>query len=28
LLYLLTYLGIPIGSLVFLIILDVFSPRR
>ena len=28
LLYLLTYLGIPVGSLVFLIILDVFSPRR
>jgi len=28
LLYLLTYLGIPVGSLVFLIILDTFSPRR
>jgi flagellar protein FlaJ len=28
LLYLLTYLGIPIGSLVFLIVLDIFSPRR
>lgn len=28
LLYLLTYLGIPLGSLVFLIILDIFSPRR
>ncbi len=28
LLYLLTYLGIPIGSLVFLIILDMFTPRR
>ncbi len=28
LLYLLTYLGIPVGSLVFLIILDVFTPRR
>ncbi len=28
LLYLLTYLGIPIGSIVFLIMLDVVSPRR
>jgi flagellar protein FlaJ len=28
LLYLLTYLGIPVGSLVFLIILDAFTPRR
>jgi flagellar protein FlaJ len=28
LLYLLTYLGIPIGSIVFLIMLDVISPRR
>ncbi|MFQ6065041.1 MAG: type II secretion system F family protein [Candidatus Bathyarchaeia archaeon] len=28
LLYLLTYLGIPIGSIVFLIILDMFTPRR
>ena len=28
LLYLLTYLGIPVGSAVFLIILDVVSPRR
>ncbi|NIR86794.1 hypothetical protein GWO13_04160, partial [Candidatus Bathyarchaeota archaeon] len=28
LLYLLTYFGTPIGSLVFLIILDVVSPRR
>jgi len=28
LMYLLTYLGIPIGSAVFLIILDVISPRR
>ena len=28
LLYLLTYLGIPLGSIVFLIILDVVSPRR
>jgi flagellar protein FlaJ len=28
LLYLLTYLGIPVGSAVFLIILDVISPRR
>jgi len=28
LLYLLTYLGIPIGSVVFLIMLDVISPRR
>jgi len=28
LLYLLTYLGIPVGSVVFLIILDVVSPRR
>jgi len=28
LLYLLTYIGIPIGSAVFLIILDVISPRR
>jgi len=28
LLYLLTYLGIPLGSLMFLIILDIFSPRR
>lgn len=28
LLYLLTYLGIPVGSVVFLIILDVISPRR
>jgi flagellar protein FlaJ len=27
LLYLLTYLGLPIGSVVFLIILDMFSPR-
>ncbi len=28
LLHLLTYLAIPLGSLVFLIILDIFSPRR
>lgn len=28
LLYLLTYLGIPVGSVVFLIILDAVSPRR
>jgi flagellar protein FlaJ len=28
LLYLLTYLGIPLGSIVFLIILDMVSPRR
>jgi len=28
LLYLLTYLGIPVGSAVFLIILDAVSPRR
>jgi flagellar protein FlaJ len=28
LLYLLTYLGIPIGSIVFVILLDVISPRR
>jgi len=28
LMYLLTYLGIPIGSVMFLIILDVVSPRR
>jgi flagellar protein FlaJ len=28
LLYLLTYLGIPLGSIVFLILLDVISPRR
>ncbi|MFB0514329.1 MAG: type II secretion system F family protein [Candidatus Bathyarchaeia archaeon] len=28
LLYLLTYLGIPLGSIVFLILLDVVSPRR
>jgi len=28
LLYLLTYIAIPIGSLVFLIILDTISPRR
>ncbi len=28
LLYLLTYLGIPVGSISFLIILDVISPRR
>ncbi len=28
LLYLLTYLGIPFGSLAFLIILDIFCPRR
>jgi flagellar protein FlaJ len=28
LLYLLTYLGIPLGSLVFLIVLDIFTPRR
>ena len=28
LLYLLTYLGIPIGSIVFLIMLDIISPRR
>jgi len=28
LLYLLTYLGIPIGSVIFLIILDMISPRR
>jgi len=27
-LYLLTYLGIPVGSLIFLIILDAVSPRR
>jgi flagellar protein FlaJ len=27
-LYLLTYLGIPLGSMVFLILLDVVSPRR
>ena len=28
LLHLLTYLGIPFGSLAFLIILDIFCPRR
>lgn len=28
LLYLLTYLGIPIGSIVFLIMLDIISPRK
>jgi flagellar protein FlaJ len=28
LLHILTYIGIPIGSLLFLIILDIFSPRR
>ncbi len=28
LLYLLTYLGLPLGSIVFLIILDMVSPRR
>jgi flagellar protein FlaJ len=28
LLYLLTYLGIPLGSIVFLILLDIVSPRR
>lgn len=28
LLYLLTYLGIPLGSIVFLILLDMISPRR
>ncbi len=28
LLYLLTYIGIPIGSIVFVILLDVISPRR
>ena len=28
LLYLLTYLGLPIGSIVFLIVLDMLSPRR
>ena len=27
LLYLLTYIAIPIGSLIFLLILDTFSPR-
>jgi flagellar protein FlaJ len=28
LLYLLTYIGIPLGSIVFLILLDMVSPRR
>jgi len=28
LLYLLTYLGIPLGSIVFLVLLDMVSPRR
>jgi len=28
LLYLLTYLGLPIGSVVFIIIIDMFSPKR
>jgi hypothetical protein len=28
LLYLLTYIGLPVGSIVFLIILDMISPKR
>jgi flagellar protein FlaJ len=28
LLYLLTYMGIPLGSIVFLILLDVVTPKR
>ena len=28
LLYLLTYLGLPIGSVVFIIIIDMISPKR